>query len=703
VAAALLDLELDEAEDVVDRLADAQLLEPRGVDENGQTRYRFHDLLRVFARERAGAEPVETDNHQAARERAFSAYLSHAEMARRRLAPGGAELVTRRTPRRWTARDPEVIKTTVKDPLRWFAVERGNLMSAVIQAHGTQAWEATWLLAMSLVDFFEIGAYWADWRRALELALDAARQARDRNAEAAALCNLGRLSTVMALDTASGRLRPPSEEPSGPMAMSAEATAHYAEALDFYTHSQTLFVEIGHELGEASSIHGRADALTGLGRLEEAMECYDLCLPVFRRTGFRIDEANTLLCLGMCQGEQMEYGDAVACVDASLSLVRDVGHRWLEASAMRRLGELYHRQGRLDQALNCYNDSLPIYNGLPDPLFEARTLARRGDILAGLDDAPAAQRSWKQALNVLRDLGSPEAAAVDTRLADAGGITRLDLGREKLLDRFDPAYYIRQVRTSRRLVRMLLTWSDLLVGDTHPEAFLSAIAEAMSNGALVQILLLAPDSAAASQRTEDLKRTIDVRSLINENLRRLREFADRLDPGLRQRLTVRLYSHTLIAAYYRWDTAALVSSLPVGYSSTDNTQYESPIESPLAQFMEQRFEELWTPLNSQGMQSYFAVPVVVTSRDGIDRFEANFVDNDGLLYAASEGLAKRLDNGGFSHIAVLRAREGSRTDRPQQVVAVPEQGGHVRQMFEQKYGTEPERVLRLVPSAPPAG
>ena len=34
-----------------------------------------------------------------------------------------------------------------------------------------------------------------------------------------------------------------------------------------------------------------------------------------------------------------------------------------------------------------------------------------------------------------------------------------------------------------------------------------------------------PAPAAAGQRTEDLKRTIDVRSLINENLRRLREFA----------------------------------------------------------------------------------------------------------------------------------------------------------------------------------
>jgi transcriptional regulator with XRE-family HTH domain len=55
VAAALLDTTVAEAGEALDRLVDAQLLQalPEHAD---HTRYRFHDLVRIFARERLGLE-----------------------------------------------------------------------------------------------------------------------------------------------------------------------------------------------------------------------------------------------------------------------------------------------------------------------------------------------------------------------------------------------------------------------------------------------------------------------------------------------------------------------------------------------------------------------------------------------------------------------------------------------------------------------
>jgi transcriptional regulator with XRE-family HTH domain len=53
---ALLDLPVTVAEDVAERLADAQLLDAIGEDAAGQLRYRCHDLLRLFARERLTAD-----------------------------------------------------------------------------------------------------------------------------------------------------------------------------------------------------------------------------------------------------------------------------------------------------------------------------------------------------------------------------------------------------------------------------------------------------------------------------------------------------------------------------------------------------------------------------------------------------------------------------------------------------------------------
>src|SRR5262249_6773693 len=53
---ALLHLPVPDAEEIAERLADAQLLDAVGEDAAGQVRYRCHDLIRLFARERLAAE-----------------------------------------------------------------------------------------------------------------------------------------------------------------------------------------------------------------------------------------------------------------------------------------------------------------------------------------------------------------------------------------------------------------------------------------------------------------------------------------------------------------------------------------------------------------------------------------------------------------------------------------------------------------------
>lgn len=90
VAAALLDRPVEQAADLLERLVDAQLLEPAGEDPSGEIRYRFHDLLRVFARERLrDEEPPES--RQAALNRALRAYLVLTERAGMMLGHANAD------------------------------------------------------------------------------------------------------------------------------------------------------------------------------------------------------------------------------------------------------------------------------------------------------------------------------------------------------------------------------------------------------------------------------------------------------------------------------------------------------------------------------------------------------------------------------------------------------------------------------------
>jgi hypothetical protein len=74
VAAALLDVSQVKAEELVDTLVDMHLLDVAGRDASGRLRYRFHDLLRAYAREVVAAQEPEADR-LAALDRAFGGRL----------------------------------------------------------------------------------------------------------------------------------------------------------------------------------------------------------------------------------------------------------------------------------------------------------------------------------------------------------------------------------------------------------------------------------------------------------------------------------------------------------------------------------------------------------------------------------------------------------------------------------------------------
>jgi hypothetical protein len=83
VAAALLGRTPDEAERLLESLVDAHLVEMA----SRTGRYRFHDLVRLYAREKARTEESDSDREAALR-RMFDWYLDIADAAERLLIPG---------------------------------------------------------------------------------------------------------------------------------------------------------------------------------------------------------------------------------------------------------------------------------------------------------------------------------------------------------------------------------------------------------------------------------------------------------------------------------------------------------------------------------------------------------------------------------------------------------------------------------------
>ena len=80
MAGPLLEVDHQPAEALVEQLADAQLLDLAAVDPTGATRYRFHDLVRIYARERAAAEDP-PGTRRTALARVTAGWLALAEQA----------------------------------------------------------------------------------------------------------------------------------------------------------------------------------------------------------------------------------------------------------------------------------------------------------------------------------------------------------------------------------------------------------------------------------------------------------------------------------------------------------------------------------------------------------------------------------------------------------------------------------------------
>ncbi len=717
-AAALLDIDVDEAEDVLDRLADAQLLERRNPDQTGQTRYRFHDLMRVFARERladippAGTEPVNPVNPAAAVAeeqrtaftRILSAYLTVLDRATAAFAPGGAWMIDSQVLPA-APPDPDTLTALVSSPLVWFGIERTNLHALIEQAASQELDEMTWRLAAAATRFYDFGGHWGDWEQTHNQGLTAARRSGNPLAEATMLCSLGDRDIVLAFEEAFWNLDAPGADPDGRPAVQANSTArdHLDLATERFTRSLEIFAAIGNTFGEARSLHGLADSCRGKGQLDEAVDYFDRALYLFRQCNRPAAEAETLVCLAMCHGDRQEITEAVACLNTTMTIAQDLDNQPLEAYGLRRLGDLYRNQTRLESALVAYNESLILLAALPDQLWEPRILIRRGDMLSQMDDIHSARRSWQQGINLLRQTGSTELAAAERRLSSAAPAEPAQFDGGRLLGGFDPDYFINRTAASRRIVRVLNTWTDLVTSQ-YEQAFAAAVGTALRNGALVQILLLDPDSPAAVQRAKDLRRVVDVPDSIRSNLRRLDAIRAGLDPHLRHRMSVRVYTEPPLTSYHRWDNGAIVSTYPVGRSSSASTQHETTVDSALVQFIEQRFTDLWDPGVSTGLDDYLRLPLLIDSRaGGSDELSVLYIQLDDSVFVADDKLAALIRDNGPDGVLTQVAGSGR---HPRQTLgrcrALPwrDSAPRIQAIFLQKYGVEPGRVLRLSPLRP---
>jgi tetratricopeptide (TPR) repeat protein len=478
-------------EDLVERLVEAQLVEPEAMDETAEPRYRLHDLLRVFSRERAEAEETEQDR-LAAVTRLLDAYLALARWADAGLgrADDPPEANDRAEPPVRVGRaHAEALRRT---PLSWLRVEKASLTAAVTLAHRSGLWRHAWSLSRTLNTFFLWHAHWEDSLQVKELALDATRRAQDRHAEALTLFDLGWAflgqnnwsDAIDRLDRSRALFRELDDAANEAEALLSLGVmyrdwARLDQAVACYQDVLPMSRRLGNETMEAATYHNLGIALREQGQVSQAIECFDRCLPVFTRHHDHIARGRALHSRGVALRYLGRHQEADPLYQESLRLCKAVGELKWQGIVLLAIGRLRLWEGRHEDALGCYEQALPLFLRLGDSRGEAHTYRSLGILARERGELANSAGYLERARQIVAALGHERDEA---QMLHARAVTRVHAGDlNGAVEDFDASLVIFRTLGDRPWqVRSLGRLGLALAARSEPAAAAGAWREALS-------------------------------------------------------------------------------------------------------------------------------------------------------------------------------------------------------------------------------
>jgi DNA-binding SARP family transcriptional activator/tetratricopeptide (TPR) repeat protein len=418
--AALAGTDPRRAGQLLDRLAGAHL-----VEHHASGRYRFHDLLRLYAAERAEHEEQDRD---AALNRLYDWYLHAVDGAARLLYPHMLRLPM-----------PEIeapMPAGVTDAAAasaWLDTERGNLVAAILHAGPRPA---AWLLADAMRGYFWMCMRQVDWQAAAEAGLTAAEAAGKQKAQAAARLSLADLNyrqgnahqavrhhTHALLHARRAGWLEAQAAVHGNLGLVHRRSGRLAGAATRFERGLELSRAIGQPAGEAVALGNLGLVDWEMGRLAQAAEHHAEALRGHRRVGSRFGEAISLSHLGQAQRPRGLLTEAAELLTRALVLYREAGARAGEAEARSRLAATFADLGRHVEALDHARAGFALARETGDPRATAEALATLATVHHRVGHRPDAIRRYAQALELIRETGDryPEADTLIGLAAATGG------------------------------------------------------------------------------------------------------------------------------------------------------------------------------------------------------------------------------------------------------------------------------------------
>jgi DNA-binding SARP family transcriptional activator/tetratricopeptide (TPR) repeat protein len=454
VAAPLLDIPLDEAEETVEQLVDLRLLDVAGVDGIGRVRYRFHDLVQLFGAEHAkdAEDPAEIAT---AVSRVLATWMALVEAGARRMPR--VTLGLRPNPNAAVDIDDQLVEEVEDNPSAWFKSETAAVVRAVERAGELGIDTMTTLLITALLSSpFAARNEFDGWQRTHEAALAAARAAGNRHAEAMVLAGLGQLyyekddfDTALAhFAGAQAHAVAVSDDATRAVALVGLGTvrrdlAEFTAAQQDLETAAALGERIGDDAVVAAACYGLGVISRDHGDIDVAADWLHRAVDLYRKIGDVRGEALALRGVSLCHRARDEHAEAAELSVRATELLEaagdELGATYARQSSAKALLRLGHTEGLAELLADCL-DSVTRHGDRFGVALVTRTLGElhlaMGDRARARSALAAALADWETLglplwqARTLRDLAAADPANADAHWARAAALFAATGGRE---------------------------------------------------------------------------------------------------------------------------------------------------------------------------------------------------------------------------------------------------------------------------------
>ncbi|MFH0243905.1 BTAD domain-containing putative transcriptional regulator [Streptomyces sp. HK10] len=413
-AAAMLDRTPEETEDLLESLVDTSLLESAAPG-----RYRYHDLVRLYARTCAERDEAPSSDRSAARSRLLDFYLATAAGVFA-LARPGDRVVSHLA----ATEHPGLEFGDHAAALDWLFSEADCLLACVEQsADGDTLRRAADLLLVAK-DLADSGIHSLRYERAATAVHEAARAAEDAWAEGRARIMLTHVHIVAGrfeqANRSAQRAMELSEDTGDPVVSGyapndrgiiAISRGRYEDGETHLNQALDAFRADHNPNGEASALCNLSRVRLGLGRTDSAIRLAEQGVAVYADLGMAMRLANGRYALAMALTGAGRTAEALDQLNQALVLFRESRQPMWEGATHLRMAEAHMAARRPTQAAAHAEQALAM-RVIGWDWRRGNVLTVLGRALDALGQTDRARACWQDALSIFESLDSPEAAEV---------------------------------------------------------------------------------------------------------------------------------------------------------------------------------------------------------------------------------------------------------------------------------------------------